>query len=439
MEIIHKYLSAPLSAQFEVVESCNHRCLHCYNLDSDISNRPTVIIPDNTVLACAQKLIDSGIFAVVITGGEPLVKKSLTKKVISLFRENNVKVSLNTNLTLIDEEFIAFLKKEKIGILTSCPSAIPTSFERLVGVNNYERFESNIKRALEAGLGLTVNMVVTKDNREEVRTTAQKMKELGVSSFAATPMSLNMEYPRLDLLLSTQEVRSVIDDLLWAEKELGLRVDVLEALPKCLFPETILSENHSFLKRKCQAGRTTMAVSCNGDVRPCTHNPKSYGNILKEDLHGIWARMSDWRSLQYVPDECKECLWIHRCNGGCRTNAKAFSGEWDARDTWSTGPLRTFPPKGHGKPIEFNENTIFKVNDELRFREEYDHIYVVYNIKGNDYVMVNDVFYDFIIDMGSLDTINYHDLYQRYNTSAEDKGFNDSVTYLINKGILKVV
>ena len=86
-----------------------------------------------------------------------------------------------------------------------------------------------------------------------------------------------------------------------------------------------------------------------------------------------------------------------------------------------------------------NENTIFKVNDELRFREEYDHIYVVYNIKGNDYVMVNDVFYDFIIDMGSLDTINYHDLYQRYNTSAEDKGFNDSVTYLINKGILKVV
>lgn len=38
-----------------------------------------------------------------------------------------------------------------------------------------------------------------------------------------TAMSLNVDYPRLDLLLSTEEVLQVVNDLLWIEKELGLR------------------------------------------------------------------------------------------------------------------------------------------------------------------------------------------------------------------------
>jgi hypothetical protein len=57
-------------------------------------------------------------------------------------------------------------------------------------------------------------MVVTKDNLHEIRTTAEKIKQLGCSSFSATPMALNMDFPRLDLLLSEDEIRQVIADLL---------------------------------------------------------------------------------------------------------------------------------------------------------------------------------------------------------------------------------
>ncbi|MDR1983948.1 MAG: radical SAM protein, partial [Prevotellaceae bacterium] len=268
MKIEKKYLSLPLTAQLEITDFCNHKCVHCYNLDSDIKNRPARKVSDETVIACAQKLIDSGIFAVIVTGGEPLIKKELTKKVITLFRNNSIRVSLNSNLTLFDDDFIAFLKQVKVGVLTSCPSAVSTSFGKLVGIDNYKRFENNIKKMVAEDVRFTVNMVVTKENLHEVCTTAEKMKQLGCRSFAATPMSLNMDYPRLDLLLATDEVHKVIDDLLWAEEALGLNVDILEALPKCVFPDKILSEKHSFLNRKCQAGRTVIAVSCNGDVRP---------------------------------------------------------------------------------------------------------------------------------------------------------------------------
>ena len=387
MKIEKRYLSFPLTAQLEVTDFCNHRCIHCYNLDSEIENRPARKIDDETVIACAQKLIDSGIFGVIVTGGEPLIKKELTKKVITLFREKGIKVSLNSNITLFDDDFISFLQQVKVGVLTSCPSAISASFERLVGVDNYTKFENNIKKMLAAGIRFTVNMVVTKDNLNEIRITAEKMKQLGCRSFAATPMGLNMDYPRLDLLLNIEEVQGVIADLLWAEENLGLRVDVLEALPKCVFTEKILSEKHSFLNRKCQAGRTVIAVSCNGDVRPCAHNPITYGNILQEDLKSIWSNMDDWRSSQYVPQECMECTWLNRCNGGCRTSAKSITKEWNGMDMWATTALTIPPPKG-GKKIILESETNLQVNQTYRYRQEYEDTVVVYNQKDDVFFMI---------------------------------------------------
>ncbi len=438
MRIEKKYLSVPLTAQLEITDFCNHKCVHCYNLDSNVENRPIRKIGDETVIASAQKLIDSGIFAVIVTGGEPLIKKELTKKVISLFRENNIKVNLNSNLTLFDDDFIAFLKQVKVGVLTSCPSAVPTSFEKLVGIDNYEKFEINIKKMVSAGVRFTVNMVITKDNLHEIRATAEKMKESGCKSFAATPMGLNMDYPRLDLLLSVEEVQDVIADLLWIEENLGLNVDILEALPKCVFSEKILTEKHSFLNRKCQAGRTVIAVSCNGDVRPCAHNPISYGNILKTDLKEIWRKMDDWRSAQYVPDECKECNWLNRCNGSCRTSAKTISREWNGKDMWATKPLSTHPPKVQ-KQIELKSETQLQVNYSYKYRQEDENAFVVYNVVDDIYFMVNKTYYDFISRFKENEKFTFGDLMQKYSMDIDNNAFYDVILFLVQKNILKVM
>ena len=439
MKIEKKYLTAPLTAQLEITDLCNHKCIHCYNLDSIVENRPARKVSDETVLACAQKMIDNGIFAVVITGGEPLVKKELAKKVITLFRENNVRVNFNSNLTLFDDDFIEFLKQVKVGVLTSCPSAIPTSYEKLIGVDNYAKFETNIKKLVAAEIRFTVNMVVTKNNLHEIRATAEKMKELGCKSFAATPMGLNMDYPRFDLLLSVEEVQKVIADLLWIQETFGLNVDVLEALPKCVFPEKILTEQHSFLNRKCQAGRTTIAFSCNGDARPCTHNPTSYGNILEEDLKTIWARMTDWRSAQYVPNECEECTWLNRCNGGCRTNAKTMYGEWNSKEAWMTKAIKTPPPK-RSKTIELLPETILQVNVDYKHRQEDETAFVIYNVLDDVYFMVNKTYYDFIVGLKDNDRFTYSELLEKYNVNVDDdKAFRGVITFLVQKNILKII
>lgn len=438
MRIEKRYLSLPLSAQIEVTDFCNHRCIHCYNLDSDVSNRPMRDIKDEVVMACAKKLIDNGIFAVVISGGEPLIKKELTKNLISLFIKNSIQVHLNTNLTLCDDDFIDFLENTGVGILTSCPSAIPESFKHLTGVDNYGLFVSKIKKLIDAQIKFSVNMVITKDNLNEIRSSARAMKELGCRSFAATPMGLNMMYPRLDLLLSVQEVQKVIDDLIWIEDNLDMHVDVMEALPKCVFPEKILSEKHAFLNRKCQAGRTVISVSCNGDVRPCAHNPVSYGNILKEELTDIWAKMNDWRSSKFVPDDCKSCSWLHRCNGGCRTSSKTINGEWNSRDMWAGSPLKT-PPPLITEPIELKPETVLEFNKAFAYRKEYDNAYVVYNIPDDMYFMINQAYYDFLQNLKNVEPMSYSDLQKRYNVEPNNQAFHDTILFLAKERMLKIL
>ncbi len=439
MQIEKRYLSLPLTAQLEITDYCNHRCVHCYNLDSEVQNRPSRKVSDETVHACAQKLIDNQIFSVIVTGGEPLIKKELTKKVILLLKENHTKVALNTNLTLADDDFIQFLKEQKVGVLTSCPSGEESSFAKLVGIDNYKLFESKIKKLVNAGVRFTVNMVVTKDNLHEVRLTAEKMKSLGCKSFAATPMGLNVEYPRLDLLLSVADVRKVIADLLWIEENLKMRVDILEALPKCVFPEDVLKSKHSFLNRKCQAGRTVIAVSCNGDVRPCAHNPYSYGNLLKEDLRNIWQQMSEWRSAKYVPEECKDCSWLNRCNGGCRTSAKVYSGDWDKKDMWCTGKLTMPAPRNEQPEIELQPDTQLQIVDNIKIRHEDENAYVIYNVTDDVYCMVNQTFHDFVVSLQELPITTFGELCCKFDVLPDDKYINDAITFLINKKILKII
>ena len=72
MQIVKRYQSLPIMAQFEITGFCNHWCIHFYNLDSATENRPLRKVSDKTVMKYAQRLIDNKIFSVIVTDGEHL-------------------------------------------------------------------------------------------------------------------------------------------------------------------------------------------------------------------------------------------------------------------------------------------------------------------------------------------------------------------------------
>lgn len=436
MKIENKYLSKPVSVQLEITEDCNHKCPHCYIIDEQIKKKNNKK-KNNKIRAIADKIIKNRIFDVIITGGEPLIYMQECKTLITLFKEKKIKVSLNTNLTLIDDEFIAFLKKKSVdSILTSCPSATESIYNEMVGVNKFSAFIRNLAKLNNANIKCMVNMVINKKNINDIFSTAKLLQEIGCTSFAVTPMGFNLLNPRHELYLNKVEVNTAIYELIKINKELGLKIDIAEVIPKCMLNSDILKENYSFLNRSCSAGRTVAAISPNGEVRPCSHNVNSYGNILKEDFKIIWKRMVKWRTNELIPKECIGCGWFQRCNGGCRTNAKALHGEWNSRDPWMTSPLPATTRKSI-IPKELQRNMNFRVKQNLVYRQESENSFLFIN-KDNGNIFVNKLLFDLILDLSMNNEINMQLILKRYGANFDDKSFQDTIKYLISKKILTI-
>jgi radical SAM protein with 4Fe4S-binding SPASM domain len=249
-------------------------------------------------------------------------------------------------------------------------------------------------------------------------------------------MALNPLYPRKDLLLTVDEVRDMLRTLVRVEKELGLEIDVMEALPKCVIPEELVSQGVFFTKRKCQAGITVCAVSSRGDVRPCTHNPKSYGNLLERDLKEIWKDMSAWRRMDFVPDECRECKLVASCHGACRINALTMNGSLKGRDIWTQKPvdeMRLFNP-----PIDLRPETRVRlVKCKMKTRPETDGYTLVCGRNGRQVTVVNDEVVKLINILGDKE-VTVADIAKMGDVDADNPKVKSVIRHLINHKLMKL-
>lgn len=432
------YLSKPTSIQLEITDKCNFCCRHCYHLDYEQPKR-NFDLADEGIIAIAEKIVENQIFSVIITGGEPLVRKKLVRFLVKMFKENNMDVSLNTNLQLLDSETLESLIVGGLdGMLVSCPSSSLEMYKFMTGGGEYGRFMSKLEMLVASGQHFAVNMVVNKINFGDIRSTAKRMKDAGVRIFGATPMGLNLENPDTANMLTQEEVVELINSLIWIKDNLGMQVDIFEALPKCIFPAGIAKMNLPFVNRRCQAGKTVASIANNGGVRPCSHNSKVYGNILCESLSSIWEKMSDWRGQETVPDSCVDCNILKRCFGGCRITAKAYTGLDKGKDPLMTLPIHT-DYFSHMQNVETRIDLDTKITFAkiFRFRKEGDYDYLVSSTRNNGNMMiVNRQLLSFMQHLKRVCPLKLSDLARLSGVSFTNLDFQKVVRLLITRGFI---
>lgn len=306
----------------------------------------------------------------VITGGEPMLYPNLLIKGLELAKEFGIRCSINSNLTRVTPEIVTAIKDNNSQVLTSMLSYKRLEHDKLTcSKGSYVRLLNGIQTLISAGIFVGVNMVVMRQNLDDVYETGKFVKELAVKSFTATKVTPSLGDDIFEeIKISKEDNIKIFEQLLRLQKDFNMNVDSLTAFPSCL------SENWDkygkfLLKRSCSAGKTFCAIGSNGQLRACVQHDKEYGSVIDTPITSIWPALKKWRDGSYLPDECKKCSYLFACGGGCRVTCQ-FCGDIKSLDPDANG--RKFNPicSKDNNVEKIDLNVKLSINQSLRFRVE---------------------------------------------------------------------
>ncbi len=400
-----KRLSAPVDIQLELTEACNQKCLHCYNYWRylDCPRHEELSLADFS--AILDQARECGVHLITLTGGEPLIRKNILFPLVRKARSCGFEVGLNSNATSLDHESAEELKGAGLDHALISLLGTEHTHDTIAGLKGgFQRTITGIGNLLSVGIPVSVNMVVSKTNLGEVFAVATMLRDIGVKSFCGTPV-VPSNRKNIPMMLSPAECKTMLRTLSRAGRELGLRVDVLEPVARCLFSEEEEDEFiRFFYQRNCAAAVMSCAISSTGYMRPCIHSDVVFGNVLQEGLSAVWHKMDPWTSHKILPQDCHSCAAVVICEGGCRMAAKLINGAYDAKDMYMTGPIHDLErihklPHGKGGGEDISAKTMLRRNLSCKVRKE-EFGYVVMSDGG--VYFITEAAHDFVEYLESL-------------------------------------
>lgn len=304
--------------------NCNQKCVYCYHDGIEKCNPMPYSILDK-IIKESFSLFSALNF--IWHGGEPLLAGlPFFKKAVDL--QNNYccqklsyKNIIQTNATLIDNEWADFFNKNKFFVSTSIDGfafAHNQNRKTILGKGSFAQVVRGINR-VKRNQKIGIITIINKTNVNYPEKVYETMKKIGNRGFKIHFFSE-----------TSKELKKLVPD----EKSV---VNFL----KTIFDLWIKEDNPSFQIRtftdmvraylgakvvNCAAGKDRckffMTVVPNGDIYSCHRFIKCddfrLGNILEKPLKEILDQgISVYQQMSQLPKECLKCKWIEWCGGDC--------------------------------------------------------------------------------------------------------------------------
>jgi radical SAM protein with 4Fe4S-binding SPASM domain len=306
----------PVSASLELTMRCNLHCGHCYCPPGDRAAE----LDTDEVRALLDELAGLGTLFVLLTGGDPLLRKDFP----ALYRhakELGMLVTVFTNGTLVDER-IAALWEELPPYLVeiSLYGLTRAVYEKVVGVpGSYERCLAGIQRVLAGGHPLALKTPVTRDNAHEIAGIAQLAADLGV------------EFRYDPVILATMEGKTHPHALRLRPEEI-VALEASDVRKDRAWRRFLAEEEHPEIPSdalfSCGAGKNSLHVDPYGNVQVCLMVKNFRYSLRERPLREIYFEAFP-EILAIRRDEASKC-------GGCahRTTCNNCPGMalWETRD-----------------------------------------------------------------------------------------------------------
>ncbi|MGH1282889.1 GTP 3',8-cyclase MoaA [Bacillus basilensis] len=174
--------------RISVIDRCNFRCTYC--MPAEVFGPNYAFLKDEFLLTfdeierLAKLFVSIGVRKIRLTGGEPLLRKDLTKLIARLVKiDGLVDIGLTTNAIHLTKQAKALKEAGLHRVNVSLDAIDDDIFKDINGRNiNTKPVIKGIMAAKEAGLDVKVNMVVKKGmNDHQVLPMAAYFKEQGIT------------------------------------------------------------------------------------------------------------------------------------------------------------------------------------------------------------------------------------------------------------------
>jgi len=303
---------------WECTLRCNLNCLHCGSDCKKESNVKDMPIEDFTkVLKEISTKYEPGKVMIVLTGGEPMVRKDLEecgREITKL----GFPSGMVTNGMMLTQERMNSLIASGLRSITLSVDGLEDNHNWLRGSKKSFAAVKNALKVIASQKNLVHDVVtcVNKRNLSELDQIKQLLIDSGIQAwrlFTIAPIGRAVEYP--DLHLDGKEIRQLFEYI-----EESRKTTEIETSFSC---EAYAGEYDHKIRNGlffCRAGVNIGSVLADGSVSACPNNSYEFvqGNIYKESFLDIWEnKFRNMRNRSWMKTGiCKNCKEFKYCNGG---------------------------------------------------------------------------------------------------------------------------
>jgi len=317
----------PLRMELHPTDRCNLRCIFCWRAGSgnknfpEMSERRLLKIPEEAAKLGVKEWIVSG-------GGEPLVRKEATLKVLRAIKQFNMWGLLTTNGTLLtrkDIEFMIRIGWDQVQFSIDGPTKEindylrpPNSFERIIrAVKLFSRLKKKLKSE-KPYIGF--NTILTRLNYDKLDAMIKLASSVGSQLVYVEPLYPGYTEERLDL---NEEERKKLNTHIKRALKVSRKLNVDTNLQT--FLETHLVDKTEFRKKVLEEVKNMegfkavpcfrpwylMGVKASGFAGCCS--TFEVGEFInKKSLREVWFgklfnKIRDDMMKKRIPPYCSKC------------------------------------------------------------------------------------------------------------------------------------
>ena len=326
-----------------VIHDCNLRCKYCFADEGEYKGCRKPMSAEVGKRAIDYVLENSGNIKnieVDLFGGEPLMVFDTIKEIVDYAKEKdklynkNIRFTMTTNATLLNDEIIDYIDKNMGNIILSIDGRKEVNDNvriRVDGSGCYDRILPNIKKMVDRrdpSKQYYARGTFTRENTDFFEDVMALANE-GFSEISIEPVVLPDSH---NLSIRSEDLPKIYEQYDMLYKEMLRRAENNDNPFKFYHFNIDLNGGPCVYKRiaGCGAGHEYVAITPDGDIYPCHQFVGNEEFLLGNINSGIKNKnlSKDFKNAHiYNKPKCKECWARFYSSGGCQANNFNFNGD----------------------------------------------------------------------------------------------------------------